>query len=59
MKKQKELIEMELAADTDSDEYEEDSSVEAELQVEQEETSVGQKSNLGLQQCSGSSRDAH
>jgi hypothetical protein len=44
---------MELTADTDSDEYEEDSNVEeneveAELQ-EKQEASVDQKSNWGLQ----------
>jgi hypothetical protein len=37
----------------------EDSEVEAELQEEQEVDCVGEKSNLGLQQCAGSSRDAH
>jgi hypothetical protein len=64
LKKQKELTEMELAADTDSDAYEEDScvednEVEAELQEEQEEAIVGEKSNWRLQQNAGSSRNAH
>jgi hypothetical protein len=37
-----------------------DNEVEAEeLQEEQEEASVGEKSNWGHQQCAQSSRDAH
>jgi hypothetical protein len=60
LEKQKELIDMELAADIDSVAYEEDISVEhneveAELQEEQEEAGVGEKSNWGLQQHAGSS----
>jgi hypothetical protein len=60
LKKQKELKEMQLAADTDSDSYEKDSSVEdneAELQEEQEAASVGEESNWGLTQYAGSNRD--
>jgi hypothetical protein len=50
---------MELAADTVSVEYKNDSNVddnemEAELQEEQEEGSVGEKLNWGLQQRAGS-----
>jgi hypothetical protein len=64
LEKQKELTEIELAAGTDSDAYKEDSSmedneVEAELQEEQEEASVGEKLSWGLEQCAGSNGDAH
>jgi hypothetical protein len=63
LEKQKKFIEMELAADTDSDAYKEDSSVEdeveAELQEEKEEDSTGDKSNWGLQQYARSPRDVH
>jgi hypothetical protein len=50
LEKQKDHIEMELAANTASDAYEEDSNledneVEAEMQEEQEEASVGEKLN--------------
>jgi hypothetical protein len=41
---------MELATDTDSDAYEEYNEVKAELKGEQEEASVGERSNWGLQQ---------
>jgi hypothetical protein len=57
MEKQKEFTEIELAADTDSVAYEEDNVAEAELQEEQKNASVGGKSNWGLQQHAGSSRE--
>jgi hypothetical protein len=57
LEKQKELTDMELAIDTDSDAHEEDTEVKAELQEEQEEASVGEKSKWDLQHA-GSSEDA-
>jgi hypothetical protein len=60
LEKQKELKEMQSAVHTNSDAYE-DRTVEdneAELQ-EQEEATVGEKSNWGLLQSVESSRDVH
>jgi hypothetical protein len=56
LEKLKELTEMELAAGSGLYVYNEESSVEdneveAELQKVQEDASVGEKSNSGLEQC--------
>jgi hypothetical protein len=64
LEKQKDLIQIELTADSESDAYEEDSSVEdeveTELQEKEEEDSVVEKSNWGLhnmQEAAGMSTD--